>query len=81
MARGSLADLPALMVGGALAAVPVLGKRIMARKFEPLGNVGVTSQHCCELVDRMLQINPADRPTAPELVAVARVAAAALQGA
>lgn len=55
----------------------MLGKRIMKRQFEPLGDV---SQPMCELVDCMLLIEPSDRPSAAEVLAVAR-SAAALQGA
>ena len=55
----------------------MLGKRIMARQFEPLGDV---SAHLVQLVDRMLQVNPADRPDASEVHASACAALAALHG-
>ena len=51
-----------------------LGKRIMARQFEPLGDF---SRQMVDVVDSMLQINPADRPTAAEVLAHARAAIAA----
>jgi len=47
----------------------MLGKRIMARQFEPLGDV---SPPMVDLVDRMLLINPAERPSAGEVLAFAR---------
>ena len=49
----------------------MLGKRIMARKFEPLTDV---SPDLAALVDRMLQLDPAERPTAAEAAAVGRAA-------
>ena len=49
----------------------MLGKRIMARKFEPLTDV---SPELAALVDRMLQLDPAERPTAAEAAAVGRAA-------
>jgi len=52
----------------------MLGKRIMARQFEPLGDV---SPQLVGLVDRMLQVNPADRPDAAEVRDFARAALAA----
>jgi serine/threonine protein kinase len=52
----------------------MLGKRIMKRQFEPLGAV---SPEMVSLVDRMLQLDPADRPTAAEVYEIAAAAAAA----
>jgi serine/threonine protein kinase len=52
----------------------MLGKRIMKRQFEPLGDV---SPEMVDLVDRMLQLDPADRPTAAEVYEIAASAAAA----
>ena len=46
----------------------MLGKRIMSRQFEPLGDV---SPQLIELVDRMLALDPSDRPTAAEVHAIA----------
>ena len=46
----------------------MLGKRIMARQFDPIGNVSAALVSC---IDRMLQINPADRPSAAEAYALA----------
>ena len=46
----------------------VLGKRIMARQFEPLGDV---SPQLVEAVDRMLQVSSADRLAATEVLALA----------
>lgn len=52
----------------------MLGKRIMARQFEPLVDASV---ELVQLVDRMLQVDPADRPTAAEVFALATAATAA----
>jgi len=49
----------------------VLGKRIMARKFEPMDDV---SPELVQLVDMMLQVSAATRPTAAEVFAQAREA-------
>lgn len=46
----------------------MLGKRIMRRQFEPLGDV---TWELTSLVDRMLQLDPADRPAAAEVYLVA----------
>ena len=43
----------------------VLGKRIMGRKFEPISED--YSQPLAAIVDRMLQIDPSNRPTAAEI--------------
>ena len=51
----------------------MLGKRIMARQFEPIADV---STALTALVDRMLQVDPADRPTAAEVKELAFAAAA-----
>jgi len=50
----------------------MLGKRIMARKFEPFGD-GISSL-LRETVDGMLQITPTERPTAAAVLHVARKA-------
>ena len=52
----------------------MLGKRIMKRQFEPLGDV---SPEMVDLVDRMLQLDPTDRPGAAEVYSIAAAAAAA----
>ena len=52
----------------------MLGKRIMKRQFEPLNE---SSPELADLVGRMLQLNPADRPTAAEVHAIALAAARA----
>jgi len=49
----------------------VLGKRIMARKFEPMGDV---SNELVALVDVMLQVDAASRPTAADVFARAQEA-------
>ena len=51
----------------------MLGKRIMARNFEPMNGA---SPEMALLIDRMLQISAADRPTAAEVRDLARAAAA-----
>ena len=43
----------------------VLGKRIMGRKFEPISED--YSPPLAAIVDRMLQIDPSNRPTAAEI--------------
>ena len=43
----------------------VLGKRIMARKFEPMGDI---ADSLVALVDTMLQVSATDRPTAAEVL-------------
>ena len=55
----------------------VLGKRIMARQFEPLGEV---SPYLVQAVDQTLQVSPADRLAATEVLALA-VAAREASGA
>mmetsp|Transcript_52015 Transcript_52015/g.119675 ORF Transcript_52015/g.119675 Transcript_52015/m.119675 type:complete len:152 (-) Transcript_52015:268-723(-) len=50
----------------------VLGKRIMSRQYEPVGDS--RSPQLAQLVDQMLQINPADRPTAEAVFVAARAA-------
>ena len=52
----------------------VLGKRIMARKFEPISGF---SPQLAELVDRMLRVDAADRLSAAEVFDFAAAAAAA----
>ena len=52
----------------------MLGKRIMARQFEPLGEV---SESLYALVDSMLQVDPSKRPTAAEVHLLASEAGAA----
>lgn len=52
----------------------VLGKRIMSRQFEPIS--GAYSAQLIQLVDHMLQINPADRPTAAAVYDIASAARA-----
>ena len=49
----------------------MLGKRIMARQFQPLGDV---SPALVQLVDSMLQVTPADRPSASSVHAQTRSA-------
>ena len=50
----------------------MLGKRIMARQFEPMASV---SEEMAHLVDRMLKIDPSERPSAAEVLDLARAAA------
>ena len=52
----------------------MLGKRIMARKFEPIGGF---SPQLTELIDRMLRVDVADRLSAAEVFDLASAAAAA----
>ena len=47
----------------------LLGKRIMSRKFEPIPEGYSEALRGC--VDRMLQIDPNDRPSAAEVCEVA----------
>lgn len=49
----------------------MLGKRIMKGQFEPMGDV---SPQLSELVNRMLQVTPADRPSATEVLELAHAA-------
>jgi len=55
----------------------ILYKRIMSRKFQPIGDS--YSAQLSELVDSMLRIDPADRPTAAHVFDVA-LAAASVHG-
>jgi len=56
----------------------MLGKRIMARQFQPMGDA---SNALVDLVDSMLQLDPADRPSAANLYAQTRSAMGATDSA
>jgi len=49
----------------------ILGKRIMSGQFQPLGDV---SPGLVQLVNSMLQVDPASRPSAAEVLALGRAA-------
>jgi len=49
----------------------ILGKRIMSGQFQPLGDV---SSGLVQLVNSMLQVDPASRPSAAEVLALGRAA-------
>ncbi|KAL1508635.1 hypothetical protein AB1Y20_004731 [Prymnesium parvum] len=55
----------------------ILGKKIMSRQFEPIAG---GSPQLVELVDRMLQVIPADRLSAAEVFAMAQAGLAQMGG-